>query len=85
MLIISVDNIRMSTPKKIVLDPDNEVLLLLPNKLTIEWQGPFKLVRKVSVDYVIDIRGKQKVFLVNMLAKFLKPEHPDRKLIWTRT
>lgn len=34
---------------------------------------------KVSyVDYVIDVRGKQKVFHVNMLAKFYKADQHEK-------
>ncbi|XP_068241429.1 uncharacterized protein [Palaemon carinicauda] len=53
---------------------NDEVLLLLPtehNKLLVEWQGPFKVLRKLnSVDYIIDVKGKPKTFHVNLLKAY---------------
>ena len=53
-----------------------EVLVLLPtssNKLLAQWQGPYRVTRKVGkVDYEIDMpnkRNRKKVFHVNMLKK----------------
>lgn len=49
-------------------------MLLLPkkyHKLIIEWQGPYKVIDKVSdVDYRIDVNGKEKISHVNMIAKY---------------
>lgn len=57
------------------------LLLNRANKLAIEWQGPFRVVRGVSdAGYVIGIRGKQKMFYENMLAKFHKAEQTETDL-----
>lgn len=38
-------------------------------------------MRKVcNADYVIDVKGKQKVFNVNMEVKFHKEEQPETKM-----
>ena len=54
----------------------DEVLLLLPtnhNKLLMQWNGPYKIVeKKNSVDYVIDVKGKYKLFHANMLKKYYR-------------
>ena len=54
--------------------PDDKVLVLLPttsNKLLAEWQGPYRVVRKMGkVDYLVDThdkRQKQRIFHINML------------------
>ena len=42
----------------------DEVLLLLPdssNKLVMSWQGPYKVKSVNKVDYVIDVKGKEKL------------------------
>lgn len=50
------------------------VILLLPRKcvkLLVEWQGPDKIIEKVSdVDYRIDVNGKHKIYHVDMIAKY---------------
>ena len=60
--------------RKRIFKPGDKVLLLLPtssNKLLAEWRGPFEIVRKLnSVDYMIRIGDKERVFHVNMLKKF---------------
>ena len=52
----------------------DKVLLLLPtetSKLTMQWKGPFKVIRLVGQnDYVIDMNGKEKTFHANMLKKY---------------
>ena len=57
--------------------PDDQVLILLPtttNKLTAQWQGPYKVIKKVGkVDYHIrlhDRRKKNWTFHANMLRKW---------------
>ena len=50
-----------------------EVLVLLPessNKLLISWKGPFKILERRNVDYLIDFRGKPKLFHANMLKRY---------------
>lgn len=68
---------KKSKPKK--LKVGDEVLLLLPtknNKLLLQWKGPFTVVKKVNaVDYIISVRGKEKMFHCNML----KPYHQREK------
>lgn len=58
-----------------------EVLVLLPtstNKLRAEWQGPYKVKRKVgTVNYEVEMVGKRKrtkVYHVNMLRKWHTPQ-----------
>ena len=60
--------------------PDDQVLILLPtttNKLTAQWQGPYKVIKKVGkVDYQIrlhDRRKKNRTFHANMLRKWHTP------------
>ncbi len=62
------------------LNPGEEVLVLLPtstSKLLAQWQGPFKVVRKVGeVNYELETnrsRKKRKIFHANMLKKWNKP------------
>ena len=57
------------------------VLLLLPSstsKLLAQWQGPFKVVKKVGrANYQIEMprrRKKQQIFHVNLLKKWESPE-----------
>ncbi|BFZ02581.1 hypothetical protein BsWGS_05620 [Bradybaena similaris] len=58
----------------VTLKTGDKVLILLPekkNKLLISWQGPFSVIKQASlVDYIIDIKGKHKIFHVNMLRKY---------------
>lgn len=62
--------------KSMILHPNVEVLLLIQQaseSLSDQWQGPFKVIRQISdMDYLILVRGKEKVFHVNMLTKFYK-------------
>ena len=60
-----------------VYEAGEEVLVLLPSSarcLEAQWQGPFKVIRKVSsVDYEVDTgksRTKLKIFHVNLLKKW---------------
>ena len=57
--------------------PGDQVLILLPttaNKLTAEWQGPYRITKRVGeVDYKIhlhDRKKKNRVYHVNMLRKW---------------
>jgi len=61
--------------------PGDQVLVLLPtttNKLMAEWQGPYRITKRVGeVDYQIymhDRRKKNRLFHVNMLRKWCVPE-----------
>ena len=61
---------------------NDEVLLLLPtttNKLTVKWQGPFKVTRKVSeVDYEINVgtsRKRLRTYHVNLLKAWRSREN----------
>ena len=60
-----------------------EVLLLLPtksNKLLLQWRGPYVVTKKVNqVDYMIRIRGKEKLFHINMLKHYVR-RVPDKKV-----
>ena len=53
----------------------DQVLLLLPtklNKVEMQWQGPFDIIKKVREnDYVINLDGQHKMFHANMLRKYL--------------
>ena len=63
------------------LEVGDKVLLLLPtgnNKLEIGWQGPFPVERVISrTNYQIRIRGKSKIFHINLLRKY--EERPGDK------
>ncbi|XP_078000810.1 uncharacterized protein LOC144453400 [Glandiceps talaboti] len=52
----------------------DKVLVLLPtnyNKLLMKWQGPYRMVERVSnTDYRIDMDGKLKLYHANMLKKY---------------
>ena len=51
------------------------MLLLLPtklNKLEMQWQEPFDILKKVREnDYVINLDGQHKMFHAKMLRKYL--------------
>ena len=57
----------------------DKVLLLLPtsyNKLLAEWRGPYDVIRKInSVDYVIRIGEKERVFHINMLKRYYERQN----------
>ena len=57
----------------------SKVLVLLPtseNKLLAQWKGPYVVTDKVgSVDYKVKVRGREKVYHVNMLKTWY--ERPD--------
>nr|KAG5714952.1 hypothetical protein BaRGS_000440 [Batillaria attramentaria] len=59
-------------------DPEDEVLLLLPekhNKLQLAWQGPFKVEKRVGDwDYCVRVRGKSKLVHANLLKKYYRRE-----------
>ena len=64
------------TARQRELQPDEEVLVLLPtssNKLLAQWQGPYRILRRVGkVNYEVVMPNKRKrrnVFHVNMLKK----------------
>ena len=54
----------------------DEVLVMLPdnsNKLLLAWQGHYKVLKKVNkVDYAMDVKGKTKLFHVNLLKKYIR-------------
>ena len=59
----------------------DEVLVLEParrSKLQLEWNGPYKVTRRVSeVDYEVQTQGRRrekKVYHVNLLKKWQKPQ-----------
>ena len=58
------------------LQVDDEVLILLPeanNKLQMTWSGPHKVVgRKGNVDYYVDVKGKSKLYHINLLKKYFR-------------
>jgi len=59
------------------------MLVLLPtseNKLLMHWKGPFEVLqRKDGPDYLIDMKGKQKIFHANLLKWYLSaaPSEPS--------
>ena len=68
------------TARQRELQPDEEVLVLLPtssNKLLAQWQGPYRILRRVGkVNYEVLMPNKRKrknVFHVNMLKKWYPP------------
>ena len=63
----------------------DQVLLLLPtklNKLEMQWQGPFDIIKKVREnDYVINLDGQHKMFHANMLRKYLVRKTIDNGMV----
>ena len=63
----------------------DQVLLLLPtklNKLDMQWQGPFDIIKKVREnDYVINLDGQHKMFHANMLRKYLVRKTIDNGMV----
>ena len=62
------------------MEPGEQVLILLPtesNKLLAQWQGPYRVVRKIGkVDYLINLhdrRKKRRIYHINMLRKWHAP------------
>ena len=60
------------------LKPNDKVLILLPvskNKLLMKWQGPYTVLSRCSkVNYSVNIKGKVKVFHINMLKQYIERE-----------
>ena len=51
----------------------DEVLVFIPtakNKLHLTWDGPFKVVEVLKFDYVVNVRGRRRIFHPNMLKAF---------------
>ncbi|XP_074632480.1 uncharacterized protein LOC141890840 [Acropora palmata] len=70
---------KKSRPQNLKLG--DEVLILEParrSKLQLEWNGPYKVTRRVSeVDYEVQTSGRRrekKVYHVNLLKKWQKPQ-----------
>ena len=63
----------------------DQMLLLLPtklNKLEMQWQGPFDIIKKVREnDYVINLDGQHKMFHANMLRKYLVRKTIDKGMV----
>ena len=64
-----------------VFKPGDEVLVLLPTsqeKLLAQWHGPYQIVKRNGrVTYLVDMHNKKKrkrIFHVNMLKKFCRPD-----------
>ena len=61
------------------------MLLLLPtklNKLKMQWQGPFDIIKKMREnDYVINLDGQHKMFHANMLRKYLVRKTIDNGMV----
>ncbi|KAL5009600.1 hypothetical protein ScPMuIL_011905 [Solemya velum] len=72
---------RKARSRKLVVG--QKALVLLPtnsNKLLAQWKGPFTVEEQTGpVDYRIKIRGKSKVFHVNMLKPWFEREVIDQK------
>ena len=52
---------------------NDDVLLLLPddrNKLLMAWKGPFKVLECRKNDYIIEIRGKKRLYHANLLKRY---------------
>ncbi|GFO17205.1 gypsy retrotransposon integrase-like protein 1 [Plakobranchus ocellatus] len=60
------------------LKPDDKVLVLLPqtkNKLLMRWQGPYIVRERISkVDYVVNVKGIDKVYHINILKLYHERE-----------
>ena len=54
----------------------DEILVLLPdnsNKLLTTWQGPYKVLKVLNkVDYLVDVKGKEKLYHINLLKKYIR-------------
>ncbi|XP_076472305.1 uncharacterized protein LOC143301798 [Babylonia areolata] len=54
----------------------SKVLLLRPskqNKLELEWQGPYTILRRVGVaDYCVQVGNKEKLYHANLLKRFVE-------------
>ena len=63
----------------------DQVLLLLPtklNKLDMQWQGRFDIIKKVREnDYVINLDGQHKMFHANMRRKYLVRKTIDKGMV----
>ena len=63
----------------------DKVLLLLQtklNKLEMQWQGPFDIIKKVREnDYVINLDGQHKMFHANMMRKYLVRKTIDKGMV----
>ena len=66
------------------LEPGEKVLVLLPDKhkrLQLSWQGPFEVKRQTSrVDYVILIKGKEKLYHLNLVKKYIEREEQTERI-----
>ena len=61
----------------------DEVLLLLPttaNKLLAQWKGPYPIKKSKHPDYIIEVRGQEKLFHANMLKKYVRRDIPTAAL-----
>ncbi|KAL9963057.1 hypothetical protein ACROYT_G032222 [Oculina patagonica] len=62
------------------LQPGDKVLVLLPtdhNKLLMQWKGPFEVSAVVGLnDYKVKVKGKERVYHVNLLKKYFEREEP---------
>ncbi|XP_047475992.1 uncharacterized protein LOC125029857 [Penaeus chinensis] len=52
----------------------DKVILLLPtshNKLLLQWQGPFKVIKKANrYNYVLDVNGTERKYHINMIKRY---------------
>ncbi|XP_047480167.1 uncharacterized protein LOC125032798 [Penaeus chinensis] len=70
------------------LEVNDEVLVLLPtdrNKRIMQWKGPYPVigVKNNGVDYTIKVRGKSKLFHINMLKRYFRRDEttPEKNKI----
>ena len=66
--------------RECTLEVRDDVLVKIPSKqrkLKLEWEGPYRITRKVSsVDYEVETPGKRKeVYHVNLLKKWNTDTH----------
>ena len=63
----------------------DKVLILLLNKLLMQWKGLFKVEKTVGTnDYGIQVNGKVKTFHANMLKKYIERERLLKTSMVTR-
>ncbi|XP_037803935.1 uncharacterized protein LOC119598356 [Penaeus monodon] len=65
------------TAKVRKLNEGDEALVLLPtshNKLTMQWKGPYSVVKKHDngVDYEVKVNSKKRLYHINMLKKYVR-------------
>ena len=66
-------------------EPGMKVLVLLPtdhNKLLMQYKGPYTVQSKLNrFDYKVDVKGKEKIYHVNLLRRYIEREHNSHERV----